>query len=157
MQFFSVHLFINKSKKEMNVIKNDVAWGARSELLQAREQEAAVVKELTRMVKAILSSEGGMRWIGSKTDLLEMLKVVSDKGGIVLDDGRVAGFAGLVERTFGVFGLRRVTNPYSVVQRASGRKGVRGSSVMDRLRRVMFMMDGCDMGAFWNTLIIRQV
>lgn len=142
----------------MKTAINTNVRSANEELLLAREQEREVLVQMTNAVRSILRAEkNGVRleWGGTKADLLEMLKLVSDKGTITFDDGMPATFRWLVDHTFAFFRLTPIHNPYASAQRAAERKGVRRRSLVERLKYVFsHYEEGCMM-AFWNKLIIK--
>lgn len=138
---------------------NSCAWDAINEQLQAKEQEKTVVAVMTRMVKYIMSksADDGLRWQGTKYDLLEMLKLVYDKGSIIQSDGSSAGFMYLAKRTFAILHETMVRNPYSKAQRASERKGIRSKCLLDRMKYVVACGEEGRIEAFCKTLIINAV
>lgn len=124
-------------------------------VLAMHEKERAVVEEATGMVRDVMArtADDGLRWTGTKTDLLELLDVVALKGGIVLEDGRMASFAYLVRMVFPVLHVATISNPRARLMRAKQRKGVRVASVTDRLRLVIENDE--ERVAFWSRLIAK--
>lgn len=139
---------------------NNNAWTARDEQLLAREQDRLVLMQMTHAVRRILSAEKNgtrLEWGGTKTDLLEMLKVVCNKGTITCDNGMMPTFRWLVDHTFAILHLAPAHNPYALAQRAAERKGARCRSLVERLKYVLSHYEEGAVVAFWSKLIIKRI
>ena len=143
----------------MTTNRNNDGWDAVDKMLKAREAQRVVVDEMTRQVKYILTktADDGLQWHGTKCDLLEMLKVVYDKGTIINNDGTMAGYMYMARRVFNILHETMVSNPYAKAKRATQRKGIRRMTMTDRVRHAMASGEEGRVEAFWKTLITTPV
>ena len=95
-----------------------------------------VVKDLVCMSESDGGGAEQLSWHGTKSDLLELLRVAYDSGEVMTADGVQMAFLEMVRRVFGVFGMSLVTNPYARLQRAEMRKGIRSVSMQQRLEYI---------------------
>lgn len=95
-----------------------------------------VVKDLVCMSESDTGGAEQLSWHGTKSDLLELLRVAYDSGEVMTADGVQMTFLEMVRRVFGVFGMSLVNNPYARLQRAEMRKGIRSVSMQQRLEYI---------------------
>lgn len=120
---------------------------------EKRVLRTAARQEALRAVERL--SRGGCRWLGSRADLLEIVRAAYT-AGYEAADGRRPAFAELSAEVLRSVGEAPCANPYAVARRAEERKGVRSEPVMARLTRVMSRSDTAA-ETFWNMLIISAV
>ena len=95
-----------------------------------------VVKDLVCMSEKDDGGAEQLTWHGTKSDLLELLRVAYDSGEVMTADGVQMAFSEMVRRVFGVLHVSPVTNPYARLQRAEMRKGIRSVSMHQRLEYI---------------------
>ncbi len=124
--------FITTSMKNMNM-NSDAAADMHAVV---ESFIIGVVKDLVCMSE---KGDGGaeqLSWRGTKSDLLELLRVAYDSGEVMTADGVQMAFSEMVRRVFGVLHVSPVTNPYARLQRAEMRKGIRSVSMHQRLEYI---------------------
>ena len=74
----------------------------------------------------------GLRWTGSRSDLLEALHIAYVYGRLIDEDGQLLTFRAIVDRTCTILHLPGLRNPWATVERAKGRKGMRQTTFFER-------------------------
>lgn len=122
------------------------------------EQRRQVTEVIIQKVTYILSKTeaDGLRWKGTKTDLLELLQVVYLHGALLKPDGTPMTMSYLCTTCFSILGLTLRKGYRATIQRASVRKGVKAVPITDRLQFVMFRSHGnrtLNHQRFWEELL----
>lgn len=123
------------------------------------EQRHKVTECITQKVEYILQldAKAGVKWGGSKADLLELLHEVYLRGRLEMPDGRPVMMTYLVTQCFQNLGLTVMKNYRSHTQRAVARKGIRGGNLVGRIRRMMFddpYRGAQRLQALWDSLLL---
>lgn len=110
------------------------------EVMTQMEQRRKVTECITEKIEYILQLdvEDGVKWGGSKADLLELLHEVYVRGRLEMPNGCPMMMTYLVNHCFHNLGLTVMKNYRSHTQRAVARKGIRGGNLVERIRRMMF-------------------
>ena len=102
--------------------------------MELRKQVTAII---TEKVREMMKEGCGMRWIGSKADLLELLHEVYVHGTLLTPDMRPIQMKTLVTKCFSNLGLSVMHNCYARTSRAEQRKGIHGGCIADRLLKII--------------------
>lgn len=129
---------------------------ARTTVFFNLELRRRVTEVITEKVMYLLSLryEDGVRWKGSKADLLELIHEVYVHGDIKMPDRCHANLTYLVRTCFANLGLMVMKNVHSHVRRAAKRKGIRSGRLVEHIREMV----ACNMDLdkqLWNELIDR--
>jgi len=133
--------------------------GSQMELqMTEREQRRRIIDILTDKVNYILtkSADDNLKWGGTNTDLLEILRNVYIYNTFTDACGRPMSFISLTTQVFAIFNRHMPKNPYTKADRGEQSKGVRRLTMMERLRMLYLVPDRtmAEREVFWNTLII---
>lgn len=90
----------------------------------------SLVGEVTALLNRDASE--GLRWHGTRRDLLEALHTAYFYGRIVDADGQLLSFLEIVKRSYDILHLPCPHNPWSIVVRAKNRKGMRQTTFFER-------------------------
>ncbi len=98
------------------------------------EQMATGRRELGESFVRLLSSryDDNLYWVGLQTDLLEVVRIVFDDGLVRDRAGVPLPLLHLVRHSCAVLHQYMPRNPYSLMQRARRRKGVRRQTMLER-------------------------
>ena len=98
------------------------------------EQMAAGRRALGESFVRLLSSryDDNLYWVGLQTDLLEVVRIVFDDGLVRDRSGVPLPLLHLVRHSCAVLHQYMPRNPYSLMQRARRRKGVRRQTMLER-------------------------
>ncbi len=98
------------------------------------EQMASGRRELGESFVRLLSSryDDNLYWVGLQTDLLEVVRIVFDDGLVHDRTGAPLPLLHLVRHSCAVFHQYMPRNPYSLMQRARRRKGLRRQTMLER-------------------------
>lgn len=98
------------------------------------EQMAAGRRSLGESFVRLLSSryDDNLYWVGLQTDLLEVVRIVFDDGLVRDPVGVPLPLLHLVRHSCAVFHQYMPRNPYSLMQRARRRKGIRRQTMLER-------------------------
>lgn len=78
------------------------------------------------------SQGGGIYWAGTKTDLIELTYEMFTAGTMTDALGRPCSFIAIVEKVCSILHVTQPANPYSLIQKARVRKGIRQQSFFSR-------------------------
>ena len=97
---------------------------------QLHDQRQHLVDEVTTLLSHNASE--GLRWTGSRSDLLEALHIAYLYGRLIDEEGQLLTFRDIVERSCIILHLPILRNPWATVVRAKGRKGLRQTTFFER-------------------------
>lgn len=95
-----------------------------------REAELTLADEVSMLLRR--DEQEGLRWKGSRTDLMEALHVAYTTGNVTDDCGRCLTFTRIVSRACRVLHAPAPRNPYHRAARGRERKGILCRSYMER-------------------------
>lgn len=78
------------------------------------------------------SRGGNIYWTGTKTDLVELIYEVFTAGSLTDSQGRPCSFVAMVAKACSILHVTPPANPYSLIQKARLRKGIRQQSFFSR-------------------------
>ncbi len=104
--------------------------------MKTQEQKTAEA-QITEELVSLISGESGedVRWNGSTSDLLEIVRIAYMQSTVCNEDGRSCTFRELVTAACAVTHVRMPHNIYAVAARAANRKGLRNASFLKRYMR----------------------
>lgn len=99
-----------------------------------KEQRREALELMTRQFKELLErpDSDNLYWMGTKTDLVDLVHEVYMTERMVDRQGRPFGFARILERACAVLHVVMPCNPYSMAFNARNRKGVRQTTMFSR-------------------------
>lgn len=106
--------------------------------METKEIMKIVKEKVTETVRMMMEhKEGEMQWVGTKTDLLEMIHIAWMQAEIYEPDGNQARFSYLVREIFGRLQIEVPRNPSVHVSRSMQKKGVFARSIEDRWQTIV--------------------
>jgi hypothetical protein len=117
------------------------------EVMQRRERRRMTEHCLADALGSLLahSEEEQLQWRGSLTDLMELVGVVARTGLLCNDEGQPLCFAELVRRTCQLLHVHQPRNPRNYLLRATRRKGLRQTPLVERCERLLAENRECSM------------
>lgn len=105
-----------------------------------KEQRREALGIMARQFKELLErpDRDNLYWMGTKTDLVDLVHEVYMTESIVDGQGRPFGFVRILERACAVLHVVMPCNPYSMAFNARNRKGVRQTSMFSRFCWMMY-------------------
>ena len=105
--------------------------------METKEIMKIVKEKVTETVRMMMEhKEGEMQWVGTKTDLLELIHEAWMQAEIYEPDGNQARFSYLVREVFGRLQMTVPRNPSVHVSRSMQKKGVFARSIVERWKTI---------------------
>ena len=116
-----------------NLLNNPEHIHSKQRLTQARQH-------LIHAFAPLLSAQhaGNQRWIGTKTDLLEMVHLAYTSAYVRDDQGRPATFLWMVQRACANFLLSMPRNPSAFVGKAMQRTNTKQAPLLERYCHLLY-------------------
>ena len=116
-----------------NLLNNPEHTESKQRLTQARQH-------LIKAFAPLLSTQhtGKQRWIGTKTDLLEMVHLAYTFSYVRDDQGRPATFLWMAQRACAKFLLSMPRNPSAFVGKAMQRKNTKQAPLLERYCHLLY-------------------
>ena len=116
-----------------NLLNNPEHTESKQRLTQARQH---LIKAFAPLLSA--QHTGKQRWIGTKTDLLEMVHLAYTFSYVRDDQGRPATFLWMVQRACANFLLSMPRNPSAFVGKAMQRKNTKQAPLLERYCHLLY-------------------
>jgi hypothetical protein len=104
---------------------------ASEQLICRREAQEEMAREMRLLIEEH-NEEEGLKWTGSRLDLMEALYYLFETGTLYDEYGMPSTFIELVRRACRLLHTPQPANPYEVVRRGLNRKGIRQRNLLDR-------------------------